>query len=278
MELCDLITDRDRDGFIVLKRTFSELYKKTYWTTPLTLVQNRIYEYDIRSANLTMLRRSGKIKESTLAMLDEMDKQSREEAVGKMIRQNKKFYKIISRGIYEAREMLFRMNQLQDYEVLSIKNDAVFVIGRKLKYTQFGDIEFRVKNQYAIFQQVEKTEIYYDRRHQTIDVKGVNDAVVEHEDHQNGIIQFFKQVSEYLVYDQRQALREYLIDFSQQYKSKQLNHEYYREFNSDNIYRTIMELSGFSYNLTEAGDSDLEIINPVYNYKRYILPMIRLYI
>lgn len=278
MELCDLITDRDRDGFIVLKRTFSELYKKTYWTTPLTLVQNRIYEYDIRSANLTMLRRSGKIKESTLAMLDELDKQSREEAVGKMIRQNKKFYKIISRGIYEAREMLFRMNQLQDYEVLSIKNDAVFVIGRKLKYTQFGDIEFRVKNQYAIFQQVEKTEIYYDRRHQTIDVKGVNDAVVEHEDHQNGIIQFFKQVSEYLVYDQRQALREYLIDFSQQYKSKQLNHEYYREFNSDNIYRTIMELSGFSYNLTEAGDSDLEIINPVYNYKRYILPMIRLYI
>lgn len=278
MELCDLITDRDRDGFIVLKRTFSELYKKTYWTTPLTLVQNRIYEYDIRSANLTMLRRSGKIKESTLAMLDGVDKQSREEAVGKMIRQNKKFYKIISRGIYEAREMLFRMNQLQDYEVLSIKNDAVFVIGRKLKYTQFGDIEFRVKNQYAIFQQVEKTEIYYDRRHQTIDIKGVNDAVVEHEDHQNGIIQFFKQVSEYLVYDQRQALREYLIDFSQQYKSKRLNHEYYREFNSDNIYRTIMELSGFSYNLTEAGNSDLGIINPVYNYKRYILPMIRLYI
>lgn len=278
MTLEDMETPRDRDGFIVLKRSYSELYKKTNYTTPLTYVQNTIYEYDIKAANLAMLRQSGKVDSKTLDKLEALDKQSREVAVGKIISRQPEAYTIISKGIRKARERLFRENGIQDYEVLSIKNDAVFIIGRKLKHTKFGEVEFRPKNQYALFQRLDKIELLYDKKHGTVDIKGVKDAVVNHPDHQDGMIQFFREVFQYLCYDRRDDLRKYLIQFVHDYKNLELPHQYYRELNSDNIYRTIMELSGFGYNLEEIGDHDLAFINPVYNYKRFIMPFIWQYI
>lgn len=271
---------RDNDGFIELKRKYSELYKKTNYLTERPIVIDRIYEYDIRSANTSALRASGKIDPAILEMLEGLNKQAREEAIGKMIRREKRskvnvIYPAIAKGIRNAREQLFRYNGLTDDDILSIKNDAVFVIGRKLKYTKFGPFEFRAKHQYAAYMMIEKVEMYYDRRNNTVTIKGIRDAVVDHPDHQNGMIQFLLQVFRYLVMDQRRELREYLIQFTHDYKAKQLPYQYYRELNGNNEYRTVIELSGFEYNLSEIGQVDLDIINPVYNYTKFILPIIR---
>lgn len=278
MTLDDMETSRDRDGFIVLKRTYSELYKKTNYTTPLTYIQNTIYEYDIKAANLTMLRESGKVDGSTLDMLESLDKQAREVAVGKIIRRQPKVYDIITKGIRRARERLFRENGIQDHEVLSIKNDAVFIIGRRLQHTTFGEVEFRMKNRYALFQRIDKLEFFYDKRNDVVDIKGVKDKILKHPDHQSGMLTFFSQVFRYLCYDRKDDLRAYLIQFAREYKNKKLPHQYYRELNSENIYRTHIELSGFGFNLEDIGNSDLSFINPIYNYKRFILPMIWCYI
>ena len=278
MDLDELDIERDREGFIILKRTYSDLYKKTNYLSPVPMVINRIYEYDIHAANLSMLKQSGKIDPKALSILAKMDKKPREVGVGKMIRENKQFGVIIKRGILRAREQLFRENQLQDYEVLSIKNDAVFVIGRKLKHTTFGDVEFRLKNQYSLFQNIDKIEFYYDRRHKSIDIKGVKDEVVHHPDHQNGMLQFFLTVFNYAAMDQRDDLRDYLLDFVHRYKAKELPYQYYRELNAANIYRTEIELSGYGYNLEEIGQGDLGMVNPIYNYTRFILPVIRYYL
>ena len=134
--------DLDKEGFVTLKRKYSELYKKTNYLSERPIIIDRIYEYDIRSANTSALRASGKIDESILTMLEGLNKQAREETVGKMIRKDKSktIWPLIAKGIRSAREQLFRYNQLQDDDILSIKNDAVFVIGRKLKYTKFGGL------------------------------------------------------------------------------------------------------------------------------------------
>lgn len=269
---------RDRDGFILLERNYSDLYKKVNYLSPLKTVQNKIYEYDIHAANLTMLRESKKINKNTLDVLSRMDKGPREIAVGKMIRANKQFGVIIKRGILRARERLFRENLIQDYEVLSIKNDAVFVIGRKLKHTKFGEVEFKLKNQYTLYQNIEKIEFYYDRRHKRVDIKGVKDDIVNHPDHQNGMMEFFRTVFGYVILDQRNDLREYILDFVHQYKAKTLPYQYYRELNSSNCYRTIIEIAGFDYNMDEIGQGDLGMINPIFNYTKYILPIIRYYL
>ena len=90
--------------------------------------------------------------------------------------------------------------------------------------------------------------------------------------------QLEREAMEYLVTDRRDALRRYLIKFSQEYKSRSLPIYYYREMNSYNIYRTVYELSGYSFNLLMVDQSDIKTINIQYNYNRFVLPMIRLFI
>jgi len=276
MSLADI--ERNKDGYIVLKRTYSELYKRTQYNTPLDYVQNSICEYDIRAANLTMLTKSKKVDTKTLDVLKGFDRDSREYAVGKMIQQNSEVYTIIAKGILNARHQLFRENLIQDYEVLAVRNDAVFVVGRRLKHTVFGEVEFRLKNRYSLFKRLEGIDFLYDTRRNLIDVKGVSDEVVRHPDHQAGMIKFFATVFRFLCYERRDDLKQYLIKFVHDYKAMALPVQYYREFNSNNVYHTKYESAGFIYDLTEAGESDKDIINPVYNYKRFILPLVWAYL
>ena len=264
---------RDPDGFIRLKYQYSELFRKRNYLTKKNLIIDRIYEYDIRSANVSALRWSDLFQEDQLDVLESLPKMEREVAVGKLIRSNKQFQRIIHNGIFQARERLFRYNHIQDNDVLSIKNDAVFIIGRNLKECKFGPMEFRKKNQYAAFMKLDKLELYYDRKHKTVDIKGVRDEVVEHPDHQEGMIQFFVTAMNYLVMDQRPRLREYLIEFVHDYKNLKLPYQYYRELNRDNCYRTKYELTGYAFNLDQIEQDQVKEINITYNYMRFILPL-----
>lgn len=270
--------NRDRRGFYVLRRYYSELYKKTNYLAPLTMVQNRITEYDIQAANITMLRQAHKVKPSTLAEIEALPKHDRQVIIGKMMKRDKSIKNTIYRGIIRAKQALFEANGVQDNEVLAIKNDAVFIIGRKLKTTQFGEVIFRPKHTYSLYLNIEGTEFYYDGKAGSITVKGISDTIVEDSDHQNGIVIFFRTVMKCLVLDRKDALRRYLIEFSEAYKSRELPIQYYKEFNSENVYRTDIDIAGYTFNLTAAGEGEKEIINPVYNYMRFVLPLIQAFI
>lgn len=276
-ELIGLDEYRDANGFIRLKRSYSDLYKKVNYRAKTPRVINKIYEYDIRAANLTMLELSGTINSTVADRLRALPKKDREVAIGKMIAKDKSIGKTIAKGIINAKHRLFRANKIQTDEVLSIKNDAVFISGRRLAVTTVAGVEFVLKHQYAMYQFLDGLELYYDRRKHSITIKGIRDEIVEHPDHQNGILQFLQTVFDYLLFDRMSDLREYLIDFAEKYKRKELPVQYYRELNLVNSYRTVIELSGFEYNLEEISDQDLWMINPVYNYMRFVLPIIQQY-
>lgn len=276
-ELIGLDEYRDANGFIRLKRSYSDLYKKVNYRAKTPRVINKIYEYDIRAANLTMLELSGTINSAVADRLRALPKKDREVAIGKMIAKDKSIGKTIAKGIINAKHRLFRVNKIQTDEVLSIKNDAVFISGRRLAVTTVAGVEFVLKHQYAMYQFLDGLELYYDRRKHSITIKGIRDEIVEHPDHQNGILQFLQTVFDYLLFDRTSDLREYLIDFAEKYKRKELPVQYYRELNLVNSYRTVIELSGFEYNLEEISDQDLWMINPVYNYMRFVLPIIQQY-
>ena len=261
-----------------LRFSFSELYPRVNYSSPLPAVVNRITEYDIRSANTTMLRAFGVVRRSTIDRIEALPSQERKVAVGKMMLKKPEIKGIVSRGIRLAKLELFRSNLIQDDEVLSIRNDAVFIIGRRLRRTKFGVIEFRPKNVYSAYLSVEGIEFYLDTAGDRVDVKGISDSTVEHPDHQRGMVVFIRTVMGHLVYDRRDALRRYLIDFANDYKRKNLPLEYYREFAPTNIYRTDMELSGHGFNVDVAGEEYRDMINGVYNYRRFVLPLIQRYV
>lgn len=265
------------DGFFHLTKRYSSLYQKTNYLTDLALVQNRIVEWDLKAANLSALRASGKISSDVLDRLRDVDKKTREIRVGMMIRADKEIGKLIKKGIAQAREMLFRSNLIQSQEVVAIKNDAVYLAGRKLKHTKFGFYEFLPKNTYSLFMRLDKLELYYDGRNNRLDIKGLSQAETD-PDQQKGMVKFLCTVFKYYLQGRRSELNRYLIQFSEDYKSKVLPVEYYKELANPSVYRTVLEISQYQYNLTTAGEEDKEMINGVYNYNRFVIPMIQAFL
>ena len=90
-----------------------------------------------------------------------MEKQKREIIIGKMIARDKTLYQDIQSGIKEAKRKLFLTNDIEDLNIVSIKNDAVFIVGKYLQNTIFPPFEFKIKNEYNIFLQLQELEIYY---------------------------------------------------------------------------------------------------------------------
>lgn len=270
---------RGSDGFIHLQRTYSTLYTKSLYTIDIPIVINRIIEYDLKSANISAMRASGKFSDAMLDDLNDLPKMEREVLVGKMRREDKSITKIISSGIKRARFMLFEANSIQDTDVISIKNDAVFIAGRRLKHTEFGPFKFVAKNTYGLFLRLDKQlEFYYDGKHDAIEIKGISSDILEDSDQQNGMLTFFKTVFQFLIKGRTDNLRKYLIQFVQDYKRLDLPVCYYKELNSFNIYRSKIELSGYDYQMAMVGEEDKSTINGIYNYTRYILPIVQAFL
>lgn len=271
-------TQRDDQGFITLIRKYSALYKKVSYLAPLSYCTNMIYEYDIKQANVSVMRYRRSLPVKILNKLASLDKNQRNIVVGKMLIENKALGKDIAKGIIEAKQLLFEANHIQDAEVLSIKNDAVFVVGQKLKVTKFGPIEFVIKNSFSMYQKINNLEFYYNKHTRDVVIKGLGDAVIETGDHCNGMLEFIKNVFDYVIYDRKDALRKYLIEFSDDYKNRRLPYQYYREMNSENIYRFAYEVDDYTFNMTAISPDQIEELNITYNYMFYVLPLIRQYI
>ena len=138
------------------------IYEKTNYSAGLNYLNNTfIREYDISKANINVLFSKGIIDKRTYDYLYESERMIRQIFVGKLIKNNNGVSDVLKQGILEARKNLFEANDIKDYEVLSIKNDAVFIIGRVLNNTDFGLIKFANKNQYTAFMSFMNMELYY---------------------------------------------------------------------------------------------------------------------
>ena len=270
--------ERNKQGFVVLKRKYSTLYKKVNYIAPVSYCINNIYEYDIRMANVSVLRAAKALPEKLLDRIADMTKEERVVFIGKMIRENKDIQKVISKGIIEAKRKLFQANNIIDSEILSVKNDAVFVIGRKLKTTKFGPIEFVVKNKFSIYYNINGLEFYYDKRNDKVTVKGMSDEIIETKDHKKGMIVFLTTVFNHLIYDRKKELHDYLLYFVDAYKNRELPVWYYREMNPENVYRFKEEIDGYTFNLENVSESNIDELNIIYNYRFYVMPMVQQYV
>lgn len=268
----------DENGFIILESNYSDLFQNRTYLAPIEYCVDRITEYDIHHANTSVMRQYYTIlSPDVLDKLDSLGDQRNIE-FGNLIRKHprgKEIAKKLSKGIIRAKGELFRANQIMDQDVLSIKNDAVFVIGRKLKYTKFGHIEFAAKNSYSAYLKLDNLEFYYSKSDDAIAVKGLSDEILNEPDHQNGMVSFLKNVFRFLISDNKVGLRRYLREFSYKYKSLELSYQYYRELNQDNCYRSKYDISGYSFNYTQVNDLYKPELVTTFNYKFYVLPIIQ---
>lgn len=231
----------------------SQLYNSTVYRPQLPYVINTfIYEYDLSKANISTLLAQGIINKNKYDELYYANRDERQITIGLMIRENKDVGNAIKNGIRDAKRMLFDANNIEDWEVLTIKNDAVFIIGRELEYTEFEHYKFVKKNIYTIFLQLNEYEIYYYDRFDlngeldiNIDVKGLNDNLLPL--HEHGILELICYVCFELQRGSISDLLSYVSKLYEDYIFRRLPLDYYREFNFKSKYAIISRFSIFYF-------------------------------
>lgn len=233
------------------------LWERVNYTSDISYLNNVfIYEMDIQKANINILFSKGLIDDSTYQYLYNAERMVRQVFIGKL-QKDRKYVVALQEGIVEAKHKLFEANNIQDYEVLSIKNDAVYTINRIPEIRDFGLIHFIPKNRYTGFYRINNLELYYFynniTKEELLDIKGINKSLDLHKDY---FYQFLKDLFYTVQCNGVEIAIRLLKDFYMQYISLQLPIEYYRRFdtNGDFHFKT-KTLIGTGFGIDKATDS-----------------------
>ena len=254
----------------------SELYKRMNYLLDIPYVTSSfITEYDLSKANISALKYAGYLSDDDYSFLYNANKLYREIYIGNLEKRDKNLTKIKQHGIEEARRLFFEANKLQDHEVLSIKNDAIFVIGTKQLQTQFGIFDFKRKNVYSFFMSTKnRLEIYYYYDpvggNEIFDVKGINDSVLHV--HQDYMISFLCQIFYMLQTTTIDDTIRFYNEFYENFINRRLDVGYYREFNAISKFRVISKFNDFGFDYPDASylpmfnlDCNIQLLRDVYS-------------
>lgn len=256
----------------------SKLYKRDLYTCKDYdyLINRRIIEYDIKSANTNLCRYYGLLPEEEIVRLENLSKQERVKAIGLLQRNDKEFTKKLSKAFKDIRKEFFVANGLDDSNIHSIKKDAIFVVGKRCRNTKFKNIEFVEKNIYSSYHYLNKMEFYYSSSLDILHVKGIND---------NSLYQFtkfmniLKRMFKMLERGEREEFVKFVKRFVTDYVNKNLTYEYYKEFRTDGAYTLIQDETDkeryIQYTLDDMDSTIDHRLAINYNYIAYLLPMIQ---
>ena len=223
---------------------------KSNWKNPNIeyLFNDEIIEYDIQDAGFSLIKQHHLLPDEVIRKLEIMGKgEERHIAIGKLQRENKQLATDLNNRFTDIRSIFINSNKLTDNDIILVKKDAIYTIGT-CNRVNFGLIHFVPKNKYSSyirFTDIQNLEIYYsvDR----IDVKGMSDTSVNK--HRLYMMQFFNTIIP-LIESHNSRAKRFMIKFIDDYKSHNLDDEYYVEFN----------------NLSKE-------LNPLFNYQNILLPM-----
>lgn len=243
----------------------SELYKLVNYISGLRfLFSTYIREYDISKANINVLYSAGVIDKNLYERLLVAPREERQITIGLMEQRDRKITKIKAAGICKAKQDLFEANDIQDQDILSIKNDAVFILNKNLKYTEFGNIKFVLKNTYTEFVLLNGIEVYYGydkvKGTENIDTKGLGKNKYLHDEFMTDFIVYV--LSELSVGNVEDAIKSF-SDFFNDYINGDLDIGYYREYNPASMYSILN--SSYKISLADNNIDKLKVININYN-------------
>lgn len=244
------------------------LWDKTTYTADISYLTNVfIYEYDISKANINILFSKNLIDKSTYEFLYGAQRMVRQVYIGKLCR-DKSISDALKSGIIEAKKYFFEANGIEDRDVLSIKNDAVFLINKRPQITKFGLINFMEKNKYTSFFKLGNMEYYYYYNNITkdeyIDIKGISDESLKL--HEQYMLQLIKDIFYSIQINGPEISMRMLKDAYMEYIQLKLPVGFYRNFNSDSMYHfKFQSPTGTGYIFDNINENQKNIIDISYN-------------
>lgn len=259
-----------------------------FWNNPnlLYVIDTPIIEYDIKSGNVSIMKVykdqfDPPLEDAQIDQLKSLDKKARVIQVGKMMRDIPNFSKVLEKGFNQAVKTFCEENRLDlsdsTEDIISIKRDAVFVVGKPIKHTKILEYcKFIPKNEYDGYIRLKGYEFYINSQENRIDVKGMDDEQVPL--HQEGIITMFLDFYRYCksIHMNRIKISEYLAELCDAYLSKELPFPMYREFNNESKYR--LQMGGREFLSDTIEENDLEELLIDFNYLKILIPLLNIFI
>lgn len=214
------------------------------------LFNDEIIEYDIHDAGLSIIKHFNLIDNDTIKKLESLGKIERHIAVGKIQRSNREFSNILNEKFTKMRENFISSNSLIDPNIISVKKDAIYVIGT-CQHLKFGKVEFRKKNSYSSyirFSENSNIEIYYSS--DKMDVKGIGESGLNR--HRLYLLDFLNDIIPQIEL-RNSSVKRFMKNFVDRYKRMELDEGYYLQFN----------------NLSRDHD-------PVFNFQKLVVPLVQI--
>ncbi len=249
----------------------SGLWERTNFRNPDIdfLVNVQITEYDMKDAGLSLTKKFKLLPDNDISYLETLPKDERKVKMGLIQRNNKEYRRALNDAFREGRKLFFEANGLDDENVLAIKKDAIFTI-KLCENTEFGDLVFAEKNKYSSYYLFDRYEFYYFNT--GMDVKGISDDnVMKHAEYMITSLHQFMRMMET---SSRTSCIRFIKDFIKYYKNMELSIEYYRELNSDSMYRLKRKFNERSLGTDQIFDKSLIDIH--YNYNTYLMNLIKI--
>lgn len=252
-----------------------DIISKQNYITSSRYISGRIVEYDIRSANISVLRDDNVITQDDYEYLASLPKILREKEIGLREKADPTLYTKIQKGIKAAKSNLAGFNKIKPEQIVRIANDAVYINSElDLNFVKFGDyIEFKQKSEYNVYCNLKGILIFCKFAQDGnihIDIKGLGDNSILHRDYMVYSILFTITLLE------RSGVLDaidYVSELCEQYLHRALPVGYYREFNSGSLYKTIYtdlysnrDIKGSSYGLSDIQEYQKYDIDINYNY------------
>ena len=256
-----------------------KIYERDLYTIPDTdfLISKNIFEYDIKSAGYNLIKYFNLLPTSKIDYLDNLSRTDRHIQIGIFERNDRDFAKKLTKSFTDIRKIFFKENNLNEDNVVSIKKDAIFVIGKECEKTKFGNIEFVKKNKYTSFHRFDNIEMYYRNSKNSLDIKGIRDELLyQHEDY---FISFLKRAFRLIEFNDQKTFISFMKRFIMSYRLRHLEIEYYRELSPDSLYVVDEDVIGeskyFKIGIDNIDNSMIYDVDISYNYKKYILPIMQ---
>jgi hypothetical protein len=227
----------------------------TTWMNPNIeyLFNEEIIEYDMRDAGFSLIKQFKLLDSEEIDRLNKLQKDPRKIAIGLLQRHGKLSSVALTSKFAEMRSVFITENSLTDNDIITVKKDAIFTIG-KCKNQKFGGIEFAEKNHYSSyirFVNNSNIEIFYnDDSGANLEIKGIGDVGINR--HRLYLIPFICKIIKHIELRNPSAKHQ-IKSFIDDYKSMKLDEGYYIEFN----------------NMSSSVDA-------MFNYQKLIIPLVQI--
>jgi len=247
----------------------SELWNNVNYTADIDyLIGSFIREYDIAKANINILLWKGLISIEQYNFLYSADRMTRQVTIGKLRAANPELGKALDAGVIEVKKLFFEANDIQDYDILAIKNDAIYIINKIPTVTKFDNVEFTCRNIYTSYLRINRVQYlyYFDpiMRKEVLDIKGIGEQQLAL--HQDFFYEFLLELLNVSTVDSIENTLWLIQAFSQKYVSLDLDIGYYREFNPASQYRIQGGLHYMELLADHLPEKDKYCLNISYNY------------